>query len=274
MFQSPKSGVNDGVALTVAGSDPSGGAGIQADHKTFAAHGVYGASVITALTVQNTKGVSEVLHVPDAVVAGQLEAIATDLNVRATKTGMLYDANCIMRVAEACDKFDLGSLVIDPVMIASSGKTLLDDAAVDVLTTHLMPKSVLITPNLAEASRLLNQGQADGVNEMIGQCESLCKLGARAVLLKGGHGSGSESIDVFFDASGPRQLSLPRVKTTNTHGTGCTLSAAIASHLVQGEQLYEAVFGAKQFVWAALVAAKDRKFGMGCGALLHHFAWT
>jgi hydroxymethylpyrimidine/phosphomethylpyrimidine kinase len=258
------------IALTIAGSDSSGGAGIQADLKTFTALGVYGASVLTALTAQNTRGVSAIHAVPPRFVAQQIDAVADDLRVAATKTGMLSDRATVLAVAESVRRHDLHPLIVDPVMVATSGDLLLASDAVDAVRDDLLPLADLVTPNLAEAARLLSTSVARTEAEMEAQARALLALGPKAVLVKGGHGESSEAVDILaiVDASTMR-LAQQRVATRNTHGTGCTLSAAIAAYLARGEPLVAATRLAKQFVHAALLAAVDMRIGHGAGPVDH-----
>jgi hydroxymethylpyrimidine/phosphomethylpyrimidine kinase len=260
------------IALTIAGSDSSGGAGIQADLKTFTVLGVYGASVLTALTAQNTRGVSAIHSVPPEFVAQQIDAVAADLKIGAVKTGMLNDRATVLAVVEGVRRHALNPLVVDPVMVATSGDMLLEPDAVDAVRRELLPLADVITPNLAEAAQLLGAAAAVSVAEMETQARALLALGPKAVLIKGGHGDGAEAIDVLVmrDAA-PVHLTLPRVATPNTHGTGCTLSAAIAALLAKGESLADAVQGAKRFVHAALVAGVALKIGAGSGSVDHLF---
>jgi len=260
------------IALTIAGSDSSGGAGIQADLKTFTVLGVYGASVLTALTAQNTRGVSAIHSVPPEFVAQQIDAVAADLKIGAVKTGMLNDRATVLAVVEGVRRHALNPLVVDPVMVATSGDMLLEPDAVDAVRRELLPLADVITPNLAEAAQLLGAAAAVSVAEMETQARALLALGPKAVLIKGGHGDGAEAIDVLVmrDAA-PVHLTLPRVATPNTHGTGCTLSAAIAALLAKGESLRDAVQGAKRFVHAALVAGVALKIGAGSGSVDHLF---
>jgi hydroxymethylpyrimidine/phosphomethylpyrimidine kinase len=258
------------IALTIAGSDSSGGAGIQADLKTFAALGVYGASAITALTAQNTQGVEAVHAVPPDFILKQIEAVARDLDVGAVKIGMLATRGLIEAVAEGLECFPGVPVVLDPVMVAASGDPLLDADAVDTLRIVLVPRASLITPNLPEAAKLLGENQAGNEREMQAQAGSLKRLGAKAVLIKGGHGEGEEAVDILIDAEGALRLEAPRVKTANTHGTGCTLSSAIAAELAKGATLREAVVAAKAYVTAAIKAADQLRIGKGRGPV-HHF---
>jgi len=258
------------VALTIAGSDPSGGAGIQADLKTFTVLGVYGTSVITALTAQSTRGVDGSLSVPPSFVTQQIATLAADMRIDAVKTGMLSDRETVHAVAEAVKRHALAPLVVDPVMVASSGDLLLEPGAVEVLRSELLPLADLITPNLAEAARLLDLSIAEDEAGMEAQAKALLALGCKAVVVKGGHGAGSEAVDIFLQRGAEAQrLALPRVATPNTHGTGCTFSAAVTAHLAQGESLGAAVAGAKRFVHAALQAGAALALGKGCGPVDH-----
>jgi hydroxymethylpyrimidine/phosphomethylpyrimidine kinase len=260
------------VALTIAGSDSSGGAGIQADLKTFTVLGVDGASVLTALTAQNTRGVAAILAVPPEFVTQQIDAVATDLRIAAVKTGMLNDRATVLAVVEGVRRHGLHPLVVDPVMVATSGDMLLQPDAVDAVRRELLPLADIVTPNLPEAARLLGQPVATDVAAMETQARALLALGPKAVLLKGGHGGGSEAVDILLIRDGePVRLVLPRVDTRNTHGTGCTLSAAIVAGLALGESLQDAVAFAKYFVHAALLAGRELKIGGGSGPvdLLH-----
>ncbi len=262
------------IALTIAGSDSSGGAGIQADLKTFTVLGVYGASVLTALTAQNTRGVTAIHAVPPAFVGQQIDAVAGDLKIDATKTGMLYDRATVLAVAEGIRRHALHPLVVDPVMVATSGDALLDRDAVEALRRELLPLADLITPNLAEAARLLERPPAADEAEMVAQATALLALGPQAVLIKGGHAEGGDAVDILVGRDGvPLRLVLPRVATANTHGTGCTLSAAIAAHLAGGMSLPAAATEAKRFVHAALEAAAGRKIGGGAGPVDHLHGW-
>lgn len=260
------------VALTIAGSDSSGGAGIQADLKTFTALGVYGASVIAALTAQNTHGVSGVLAVPAAFIAQQIDAVAGDLTIRATKTGMLGEAAAVEAVCDGLERHNLGQLVVDPVMVATSGDMLLAANAIAVVKARLIPKATVITPNLAEAAKLLGVRAAGSLADMEAQARDLLALGPLAVLIKGGHMTGDQAIDVLVVRERPdvpRHYSAPRVETRNTHGTGCTLAAAIAAHLAQDIELGDAIAGAKQFLTDALVSGREMRIGTGQGPVDH-----
>jgi hydroxymethylpyrimidine/phosphomethylpyrimidine kinase len=260
------------IALTIAGSDSSGGAGIQADLKTFTAFGVYGASVVTALTAQNTHGVQAVQAVPAAFVTTQLASVLSDLAVDAVKTGMLADAGITETVVRMLRAGPPRPLVVDPVMVATSGDVLLEPEAIGAVRDGLVPLATLITPNLAEAAVLLDACKAESEAEMCDQARALLGLGCRAVLVKGGHGTGGQAVDVLATAGGVETFASPRVATPHTHGTGCTLSAAIAALLAQGAALADAVRRAKAFVWHGLHAGRALGVGSGRGPVDHLFA--
>jgi hydroxymethylpyrimidine/phosphomethylpyrimidine kinase len=258
------------IALTIAGSDSSGGAGIQADLKTFAAFGVYGASVITALTAQNTTGVSGIHQVPAEFVTAQIDAVFSDLAVGAVKIGMVAQPPVIDAIVAGLKRWSPKHVVLDPVMVATSGDRLLATEAVDALRTRLIPLASVITPNLPEAAALLDEGVAADEAAVEKQGRRLLALGCKAVLIKGGHGEGAESIDYLVDSSGVTALAAPRIVTKNTHGTGCSLSSAIAAGLAKGEGMETAVRKAKAFVSAAIAAADRFSVGHGHGPI-HHF---
>jgi hydroxymethylpyrimidine/phosphomethylpyrimidine kinase len=261
------------IAVTIAGSDSGGGAGIQADLKTFAAFGVYGASVITALTAQNTQGVAAIHDVPADFIAAQMDAVFSDLSVGAVKIGMLSQPAVIAAVAAGLDRHGQTDVVLDPVMIAASGDRLLAPEAVDVLRRDLIPRALIITPNLPEAAALLEAAPAASEGDMRDQVMGLLALGPRAVLLKGGHSDGPESVDIFFDGAVELRLPAPRIATRNTHGTGCTLSSAIAAGLAKGLELVEAVADAKEYVTLAIAASDRLTIGSGHGPVHHFHAW-
>lgn len=260
------------IALTIAGSDSSGGAGIQADLKTFAALGVYGASVIVALTAQNTQGVTGIHDVPADFVRAQIDAVFSDLDVDAVKIGMLSQAASIEAVAKGLADHRAKNIVLDPVMVATSGDRLLAADAVEALRKLLIPRALVVTPNLPEAAALVGASPARNDKEMEVQARELLALGARNVLIKGGHGSGDESIDLLIGAGDVVRLSAKRIATKNLHGTGCTLSSAIAAGLAKGLDLKEASRQAKAYVTAAIVAADTLKVGHGHGPLNHFYA--
>src|SRR6202011_5877861 len=249
------------VALTIAGSDSSGGAGIQADLKTFAALGVYGASVITALTAQNTRGVTGIHLVPPDFVTAQMDAVFSDLEVKAVKIGMVAQLATIEVIAAGLKRWSpgvadsTGHVVLDPVMVASSGDRLLAADAVEALRAKLVPRAALLTPNLPEAAALLDEPVALSEAAVESQGQRLLAMGCAAVLIKGGHGQGAESTDYLVSGNGSIALPAPRIATRNTHGTGCSLSSAIAAGLAKGEDLETAVRHAKTWITAATAAA-------------------
>jgi hydroxymethylpyrimidine/phosphomethylpyrimidine kinase len=257
------------VVLTIAGSDSGAGAGIQADLKTFAALGVYGVSVITAVTAQNTRGVAAIHQVPADIIAAQFDAVFSDFKIAAAKIGMLGDAAAIEAVAAGLARYRPRSIVLDPVLAASSGEKLLPAEALGALR-KLVCSAHVITPNLAEAAALLSAPIAHDETEMRAQAEKLLTLGAGAVLIKGGHLDGAESVDLLVEPDDYVRYAAPRIATQNTHGTGCTLSAAIAAGLAKGLALPDAVRGAKAYVSAAIAAADRLEVGGGRGPL-HHF---
>jgi len=258
------------IALTIAGSDSSGGAGIQADLKTFAAFGVFGASVITALTAQNTRGVSGIHQVPAEFVTAQIDAVFSDLAVGAVKIGMVAQPASIDAIVAGLARWSPKHVVLDPVMVATSGDRLLAAEAVESLRTKLIPRAAVITPNLPEAAALLDEPVATSEAAVENQGRRLLAMGCRAVLIKGGHGQGAESIDYLVDARGVIALAAPRIATENTHGTGCSLSSAIAAGLARGESMEAAVRNAKAWVSAAIASADRFSVGHGHGPI-HHF---
>ncbi|MEV5986743.1 bifunctional hydroxymethylpyrimidine kinase/phosphomethylpyrimidine kinase [Streptomyces sp. NPDC052051] len=256
--------------LSIAGTDPSGGAGIQGDLKTFSALGGYGMAVITGLVAQTTTGVREILEVPAAFVHAQLETLLTDVPADAVKIGMLGEASVIHAVAEALDRFSPPYVVLDPVMVATSGDRLLAADAVAALREVLLPRADLITPNLPEAADLLGDRPATGVAEMRDQVRRLHRLGARRVLLKGGHLDGGTCVDVYSAGEGPVEIAVPRIPTRHTHGTGCTLSSAITALRPRSSDWLTAVREAKDYLTGALRAADALHVGQGHGPV-HHF---
>jgi hydroxymethylpyrimidine/phosphomethylpyrimidine kinase len=258
-------------ALTIAGSDSGGGAGIQADLKTFSALGVYGASVLTAVTAQNTREVRAIHELPPALVAAQLDAVFDDIAISAVKIGMLSGAETILTVAERLEARAARRIVLDPVMVAKSGDALLRSEALEALRGRLLPLALVVTPNLPEAAALLGRPAPRDEREMAAACAALLELGPRSVVLKGGHLEGPESVDLFFDGDTLLRLPAPRHPTRNTHGTGCTFSSAVAALLARGLPLPEAVQGAKQYITAAIAGADQLRVGSGHGPL-HHFA--
>jgi hydroxymethylpyrimidine/phosphomethylpyrimidine kinase len=261
------------IAVTIAGSDSGGGAGIQADLKTFSALGVYGASVIAALTAQNTRGVSAIHDVPAEFVTAQIDAVFSDLDVGAVKIGMLSNAAVIAAVAKGLDRYNARNIVLDPVMVATSGDRLLEPKAVEVLRKELFPRASIVTPNLQEAAALLGLPFAADEPAMRMQAEQLRARGAPAVLIKGGHGLGTQAVDLLDDAGGVTRLASARVATRNTHGTGCTLSSAIAAGLAKGQTLLQSVRNAKEYVTATIAAADRLSIGHGHGPVHHFHHW-
>lgn len=258
--------------LSIAGSDSGGGAGIQADLKTFAALGCFGMTAITALTAQNTRGVRAIHGVPPDMLRDQIDAVVEDIGVDAVKIGMLHSPEIVRTVAQAIDRHQLQRVVFDPVMVATSGAKLIDDPAIAVLVAELFPRAALITPNLDEASLLVGRLLASP-QEMAQAAAELIARGARAVLLKGGHLAGDKVIDVLLQAGEePFWMEADRIHTANTHGTGCTLSSAIAAHLALGATLAQAVQQAREFVRQALLAGAAVKTGAGSGPLNHGFS--
>jgi hydroxymethylpyrimidine/phosphomethylpyrimidine kinase len=260
------------IAVTIAGSDSSGGAGIQADLKTFAALGVYGASVITALTAQNTKGIFATHAAPPDFITAQIDAVFSDLDIAAVKIGMLGNTAAIDAVAAGLERHRARNVVLDPVLVATSGEKLLHADAIGALRKLIAQASVL-TPNLPEAAVLLDAAIARDEDEMRRQAKTLLALGPGAVLIKGGHGSGPESVDLLVDTDACTRFAAPRIATSNTHGTGCTLASAIAAGLAKGDELHEAVREAKAYVSAAIAAADRLEIGTGRGPLHHFSKW-
>lgn len=253
------------TALTIAGSDSGGGAGLQADLKTFAAHGVFGLTAITAVTAQNTQGVTAVLPMPPDLVTAQIDAVVSDLGAAATKIGMLATAAIVDAVAHAIERHRLTNVVVDTVMIAKGGAPLVDDDAVAVMRARLLPLAAVITPNIPEAERLTGRTIAS-VAQMREAARALIAAGARAAVVKGGHLDGP-AIDVFDDGRTVIELAAERIATRHTHGTGCTFSSAIAARLALGEDLRTAVEGAKAYVTRAIAHAPN--LGHGHGPIQH-----
>ncbi len=256
--------------LTIAGSDSGGGAGIQADLKTFSALGTFGASVITAVTAQNTRAVTAIHDIPPDVIVAQMDAVFADIRVDAVKIGMLSKPEVINIVAERLDHYGVETMVLDPVMVSKSGDRLLHPEAVSALVQHLLPKATIITPNLPEAGVLLDQAPPTDGPSMAVTCKALRALGAKAVLLKGGHLKGAQSFDLIDQGDGPEHLPAERIDTKNTHGTGCTLSAAIAACLGRGMALADAVRHGKTYISRAIAGADRLDVGEGHGPV-HHF---
>jgi len=255
-----------GKALTIAGSDSGGGAGIQADLKTFAALGVYGTSAITAVTAQNTVGVTAILALSPQMVAAQIDAVITDIGAHALKTGMLANAKIIETVVKKIQEHRLRNLVVDPVMVATSGDLLIKKNAVAALRSQLIPLATVVTPNIPEAEELT--GMALRTSEDIEEsARRIVAMGARSVVIKGGHRAGP-AVDLYYDGKKFTALHARRIRTKNTHGTGCTFSAAIAANLARGEKIERAVILAKKYITSAIANA----FAVGSGhGPVHHF---
>lgn len=258
--------------LTIAGSDSGGGAGIQADLKTFAALGCYGMSAITALTAQNTVGVQGIHAVPAEFLKAQIQSVVEDIGVDAVKIGMLHAPGIVEVVAWAIDHYQLKNVVLDPVMVATSGDRLIANDTVQVLVHELFPRATVITPNLDEAALLLERriSNADALNNA---AEDLLAMGAKSVLLKGGHLAGDEVVDVLLQSGiAPQRLASPRIASRNVHGTGCTLSSAIAAHLALGHPLGDAVVLGRRFILEAIAKGANFTTGHGHGPLNHGHA--
>ena len=272
------------AVLTIAGSDCSGGAGIQADIKTISALGCYAASAITAVTVQNTQGVTAVHAVPPEIVAGQIRAVMDDIKPKAVKIGMVNDAETIKAIADALADYDIEHIVVDPVMVSTSGSKLMQDDAIKVFIEKLLPMSTLITPNTYEAEILAGKKitDEDAMNDVAGE---ILSKGAEAVLIKGGHIEGDKKVDLLYNAIRKTEarsseitmmigdsFESETVETRNTHGTGCTLSAAIASNLAMGLGINKAIDKAKYWLTSALIAGADVEIGSGHGPVNHFYA--
>jgi hydroxymethylpyrimidine/phosphomethylpyrimidine kinase len=258
--------------LSIAGSDSGGGAGIQADLKTFSALGCFGLTAITALTAQNTCGVRAIHGVPPQMLRDQIDAVIEDIGADAVKIGMLHAPEIVRTVAQAIDRHALQNVVFDPVMVATSGAVLIDQSAIDVLVQELFPRVTVITPNLDEAALLVGR-PLHSVEDMEQAAQELLGKGARAVLLKGGHLPGDTVIDLLMTASGETfRMEAPRILSPNSHGTGCTLSSAIAAHLALGATLIDAVEHARAYVRGALLAGAVVRTGQGSGPLNHGYA--
>ncbi|WP_313614982.1 bifunctional hydroxymethylpyrimidine kinase/phosphomethylpyrimidine kinase [Agrobacterium sp.] len=260
------------IALTIAGSDSGGGAGIQADIKTFSALGTYAASVLTAITAQNTKGVTAVEDISVPIIVAQMDAVFSDLDVNAVKIGMVSRSQTIQAIAERLQHYQR-KVVLDPVMVATSGDRLLQQDAIETLREVLLPLASIVTPNLPEAALLTGLPIATDQAGKARQAESILKAGASAVLIKGGHGSGPESTDILFDGNEMHAFTAPRIATTNDHGTGCTLAAAVTAHIAKGHSLTEAVQLSKDYLQKALIASASLSVGHGRGPVHHFHGW-
>ncbi|MBM1817938.1 bifunctional hydroxymethylpyrimidine kinase/phosphomethylpyrimidine kinase [Pseudosulfitobacter pseudonitzschiae] len=257
--------------LSIAGSDPSGGAGIQADIKAISANGAFAMTALTALTAQNSQGVSDIHFVPPAFVQSQIDAIFADIRVDAAKIGMIATAEVAAAIARSLSGHAAVPVVLDPVMIAKGGASLLQEDAIAALRTLLLPLATVLTPNLPEAAQLLGVRAAATRDEMVEQGQALCALGPQAVLMKGGHLDGATSPDCLVTAQDAIWFEAPRIRTANTHGTGCTLSSALAAQLAKGLAPAAAASAAKSYVSTAVARAGDLSVGTGHGPT-HHFA--
>lgn len=256
------------TAMSIAGSDSSGGAGIQADLKTFAAFGVYGTSVITAITAQNTQGVTGMLEIPKDLVRAQIDAVISDIGANAVKTGMLPSVELITLVADTIKSLDLQNIVVDPVMVAKGGDRLLKEDAIETLRTKLLPLATIITPNIPEAETLTGI-EISNLEDSSNAAKMIVNMGAASVIVKGGHLVDNEAIDLFYDGKNFRKFRSPRIETKNTHGTGCTFSSAIAAGLARGLKLTDAIGGAKEYVTEAI--RTNLNIGHGHGPLNHFY---
>lgn len=260
------------IALTIAGSDSGGGAGIQADIKTFSALGVYGASVITSITAQNTMGVRGIQAISPEILKGQLDAVFEDLTIDAVKIGMLHNKTAVELVVDAIDKYTPTYIILDPVMISTSGNKLLQNDAIEIIIQALFHRTTLVTPNIDEAE-YLSGVKISSEEGMKLAADKLLSLGCRAVLMKGGHLKSKHMTDILYvSGMSPLRLSTETIETTNGHGTGCTLSSAIAAYLALGKELPEAVYAAKEYITKAIQAGKEVRTGHGHGPLNHFFA--
>ena len=258
--------------LTIAGSDSGGGAGIQADIKAISAMGCYAASAITAITVQNTLGVQAVHPVPLDILQGQIEAVLSDIGADAVKIGMLHSAEVVNLVADMLEKYSIANVVLDPVMVSTSGHRLIEEDAVEVIKARLMPLARVITPNLPEAE-ILAGCSITGEEDFDAVARRLSDNGAVSVLLKAGHLENDELVDYFYNAEEDSMTRLPsrRIHTMNTHGTGCTLSSAFAAALAKGEDLTQAAISAKEYISQAIISGADYQIGGGHGPVNHFF---
>jgi len=259
--------------LTIAGSDSGGGAGIQADIKTISACGCYAATAITAITVQNTLGVTGVHAIPVETLRGQIEAVIDDIGVDAIKIGMLHSSEVVQCVADMIDKYQVKNVVLDPVMVSTSGHKLIEDSAIESLISVLLPKARVITPNIPEAEILLGGVKLEKQSELPEAAKNLAQKSGASVLLKAGHLTEDKLVDIFYDVEDGNLYELPsvRVYTKNTHGTGCTMSSAFASFLAKGLPLPEAAAAAKNYINDAIVAGAEYEIGHGFGPVKHFY---
>ena len=259
------------IAVTIAGSDSSGGAGIQADLKSFSALGVYGASIVTAVTAQNTLGVSAIHDIPAKIVGEQIDSVMSDLEVAVVKIGMVANVDTINVIADKLEEYEITNVVLDPVMVAESGDVLVEPKAIEGIVNGLFPKASVVTPNLHEAVKLLGENEmAKSKDEMVRQAKAICELGAENVLVKGGHSKTKEACDVLIHKDKEYWFCQPFVETRNTHGTGCSLSSAIAAEIAKGEEIVKAVDIAKKWIHNGIKQADELDVGKGSGPI-HHF---
>lgn len=257
--------------LSIAGSDSGAGAGIQADLKAMSANGVYGLTVITSITAQNTMGVTDIFDLPLSIIYSQIDTVFNDFQIAAVKTGMLSSFEIIEVVANRMKKYSVEKLVVDPVMVAKGGSKLLQDSAISKLKSELIPLAYVITPNIEEAKVLLGCNSIDNLDEMKDAAVELKKLGCKNVLLKGGHLNGEYTYDVAYDGDKIEVYSMQRIDTKNTHGTGCTMASTIAANLAKGYDFFTSVLLAKGYVYNAILHGADMNIGRGHGPLKHFF---
>lgn len=257
--------------MTIAGSDSGGGAGIQADIKTFSALGCFGTSAITAITAQNTLGVRSIHAIPTQIVHDQITTVLEDIGTDAIKIGMLHSVEIIELIAQIIQEYELKNVVLDPVMVATSGDKLIQDEAIQAIREKLIPLTTIVTPNLPEATELTDNHQVIKNSSLEEMAQTIHNLGAKYVLIKGGHlENDTQSTDIFYDGKSHHYLYSPRIQTKNTHGTGCTLSSAVASFLAHGQTPEQATKNAKDYISHAILHGKDYQIGQGHGAV-HHF---
>ncbi len=259
------------VVLTIAGSDSCGGAGIQADLKTIEAIGAYGASVITSVTAQNTLGVRAIHQIPTDIVKQQIEAVAEDIDISAIKTGMLFSKDIVKVVVECIQKFNIENIVVDPVMVATSGDNLIEEDTIEVIKNELFPLATVITPNIPETELLLNK-KIDSLQDMEWAAKKLLDFSCKCAVVKGGHLPNDILTDVYGLDNEIKNITSKKIKTKNTHGTGRTFSSAIASYLAKGENISEAIVKAHKYLYGAILSAKEYTLGHGHGSLHHSFS--
>lgn len=261
--------------LTIAGSDSGGGAGIQADIKTMSSLGVFATSVVTAITAQNTKEVNDILPIPPSIVESQINTVFSDIEISSVKIGMLGDGELIKTIKKSLTNVKAKNIVLDPVMITKAGVKLIDDENIDTLKNELFPMVDIITPNMHEACEILKCDMPNTIDDVKNMARELHKFGSKYVLVKGGHGNFDDCIDILYDGNDFYEFSLPRINTKNTHGTGCSLSSAIASHMAIGHNIVDAVDLAKKYIYNAILNSDKLNVGKGCGPLMHFYkSWN